>query len=96
MVSTSSAQSNLWTAAGEGDLDRVKHLVEVQETAADARDEHGYTALHAAVSWGHPEMLRYLTSKGGDINVTDNDGEWVQPFGRLPSYGVTLTGDLVP
>ena len=56
---------------------RSQHLIEDEGLAADVRDENGYTPVHAAVSWNHPELLRYLTSKGGRINVTDHDGEWV-------------------
>jgi ankyrin repeat protein len=77
MVETQSSQSNLWTAAGEGDLDRVKHLIEVEGTSPNAKDQNGYTAIHAAVSWAHPTLLRYLLSKGGDINIKDSDGECV-------------------
>lgn len=38
-------------------------------------DDNTYTPLHAAASWGHVDILRYLVSKGGDINITDEDGE---------------------
>lgn len=31
--------------------------------------------MHAAASYGHLELLEYLISKGGDINVTDEDGD---------------------
>jgi hypothetical protein len=30
---------------------------------------------HAAASYGHLELLEYLISKGGDINIADEDGE---------------------
>lgn len=30
---------------------------------------------HAAASYGHFELLEYLLSVGGDINVPDGDGE---------------------
>lgn len=31
--------------------------------------------MHAAASYGHIELLEYLVSKGGDVNVTDEDGD---------------------
>ena len=31
--------------------------------------------MHAAASYAHLELLEYLLSKGGDINLTDEDGE---------------------
>ncbi|KAI0314614.1 hypothetical protein OF83DRAFT_1063551, partial [Amylostereum chailletii] len=30
---------------------------------------------HAAASYGHLHILEYLISKGGDVNVVDNDGD---------------------
>jgi ankyrin repeat protein len=30
---------------------------------------------HAAASYAHLDLLEYLLSIGGDINITDNDGE---------------------
>ena len=30
---------------------------------------------HAAASWGHGELLRYLLENGGDANIGDSDGD---------------------
>ena len=30
---------------------------------------------HAAASYGHLDLLEYLISKGGDINISDEDGD---------------------
>ncbi|CAH7685699.1 ankyrin repeat-containing domain protein [Phakopsora pachyrhizi] len=67
-------RKNIWVAASDGEIDRVKELIEsgVEPTTAD---ENSYTPLHAAASWGHIEILRYLCSVGGDINITDSDGD---------------------
>ncbi|KAM0788382.1 hypothetical protein ACM66B_001521 [Microbotryomycetes sp. NB124-2] len=67
--------SNIWTAAGEGNFDRVRELVE-SGTPPSIRDENSYTPLHAAASWNHPEILNYLVvERGADVNTTDDDGE---------------------
>merc|ERR1711939_721271 len=68
-------QVNIWTAASDGDLERVKHLVENEGFSPNVKDNNGYTPIHAAVSWNHPTLLRYLLSRGGSINVTDSDGD---------------------
>jgi len=31
--------------------------------------------MHAAASYGHLNVLEYLISKGGNVNITDNDNE---------------------
>ncbi|KAF4571320.1 hypothetical protein EYR36_008649 [Pleurotus pulmonarius] len=83
--------SNIWVAAGDGDLPRVQHLVETQSTnvlasmtyrliddigiSPNQPDAHTYTPMHAAASYGHLHVLTYLISKGGDVNVTDHDGD---------------------
>ncbi|KAG8743386.1 hypothetical protein FRC12_015061 [Ceratobasidium sp. 428] len=67
---------NIWIAAGDGDLARVKELVEEQGMSPNAPDDViGYTPMHAAASYGHLNILEYLIEKGGDVNVTDEEGD---------------------
>ncbi|GAA5861257.1 hypothetical protein JCM8547_008535 [Rhodosporidiobolus lusitaniae] len=66
--------SNIWTAAGEGDVQQVQRLVESGVSPND-QDQHSYSPIHAAVSWNHPDILRYLLDKGGNINLADGDGD---------------------
>lgn len=77
--------SNIWLAAGEGKLDNVKQYIEQDNVSPNALDENAYSPLHAAASWNHPEILSYLVEKGGDINITDDDGE-------TPLYVVETVG----
>ena len=54
------------------------------------------TPLHAAASWAHPEILRYLVEKGGSINTTDEDGEtplYVVETTEMAALVVELGGD---
>ncbi|TDL19957.1 ankyrin [Rickenella mellea] len=66
---------NIWIAAGDGDLERVRELVEQHGISSNAPDQFTYTPMHAAASYGHINILEYLISKGGDVNVTDSDGD---------------------
>lgn len=76
-ASASSAGKNIWIAAGEGDLERVKECVDVEGTSPIAADEFTYTPLHAAASYGHLEILRYLlthpSAPSNAVNTTDSD-----------------------
>ncbi|KDN52113.1 ankyrin [Tilletiaria anomala UBC 951] len=78
-ASSSSSSSNIWEAAGEGDLARVKYLVDEQGMSPSVADQFTYTPLHAAASYGHAEVLRYLLSHPkcppDAVNVTDSDGD---------------------
>lgn len=97
--------ANLWTAASDGDVERVKvrcffahmkyvsysvmtglltfsqqqHLLSASSASGlnvNSKDESGYTAIHAAASWGHADLLRLLVSDyRGDVNIADNDGD---------------------
>ncbi|KAN0061570.1 hypothetical protein ACQY0O_006417 [Thecaphora frezii] len=70
---------NIWIAAGEGDLQRVKVLVDEQGISPTAADQFTYTPLHAAASYGHVDVLRYLLSHASTpsnaANTTDSDGD---------------------
>ncbi|KAL0570213.1 hypothetical protein V5O48_011750 [Marasmius crinis-equi] len=41
----------------------------------NAPDPFTYTPMHAAASYGHLQVLEYLISKGGNVNITDSDGD---------------------
>lgn len=69
------AEKNIWIAAGDGDLARVQALVENQAVSPNAPDTFTYTPMHAAASYGQLEVLEYLISHGGDVNVVDGDGD---------------------
>ncbi|KAG5638896.1 hypothetical protein H0H81_008955 [Sphagnurus paluster] len=83
-------QKNIWVAAGDGDLARVQHLVESQGKCPSAHlalahpspglspnipDPFSYTPMHAAASYAQLDVLAYLISRGGDVNITDDDGD---------------------
>lgn len=78
-VSAVSSGANVWVAVADGDMERVKFLLENEGMAPTSQDESGYTPLHAAASYNQHELLRYLLEQADDakeaINVTDNDGD---------------------
>ncbi|KAK6902916.1 hypothetical protein I204_07140 [Kwoniella mangroviensis CBS 8886] len=75
MVQASSSGKNLWVAASDGDLERVQYLIENEGFTPNDKDSNSYTPMHAAASYAHLELLNYLLSKGGNINIPDDDGE---------------------
>lgn len=67
---------NIWVAAGDGDLARVQILLESDASLTpNIPDDNTYTPMHAAASYGHLDVLHYLISRGGDVNVQDDDGD---------------------
>ena len=74
-----SSGANVWVAVADGDMERVKYLLEHEGVTSTSKDESGYTPLHAAASYNQHELLQYLLEQADDaqeaINVTDNDGD---------------------
>lgn len=55
-------------AAQDGNLDRLKYLVEQRGVDVETEDEHGLTALHCA-AWAYSEdCIEYLLQKGAYIH----------------------------
>ncbi|KAF8807033.1 ankyrin [Phlegmacium glaucopus] len=66
---------NIWVAAGDGDIDRVRELLEQQDLSPNVPDQFTYTPMHAAASYGQIDVLEFLISHGGDVNIADSDGD---------------------
>lgn len=54
----------------------VLSLLSQNPSIASQQDEHGYSLLHAAASYGHADLLRALVKDYNvDVNLLDEDGE---------------------
>jgi ankyrin repeat protein len=62
----------LLRAAAIGDRDAVHRLVRVADVNAAAKD--GWTALHAAAVFDHPEVVACLLTAGAVVDARDSDG----------------------
>ena len=71
------AASPLQRAAADGDLVRVRHLLECTTVFGnlDAIDENGRTALMIAAEGGHTALVRVLIDAGADLDAIDAKGQ---------------------
>lgn len=67
--------ANIWIAASDGDIRRVRQLLAEGKVTPNSADNNGYTPMHAAASYGHVELLNYLIEQKGDVNIRDSDGD---------------------
>lgn len=67
--------TNIWIASADNDQEYVKNALSSGTHTANDKDANGYTPIHAAASYAHVDLLRYLISHGGDVNITDEDGD---------------------
>ncbi|CAO1622627.1 unnamed protein product [Sympodiomycopsis kandeliae] len=72
--------TNVWIAASEGNQAQVESFFESDPSLKPTSpDQNTYTPLHAAASYAHHDLLRWLLthSRGSktDVDVTDEDGD---------------------
>lgn len=67
--------ANIWVAAADNQVDIVKSYLDSGKFTPDSKDPNGYTAIHAAASYGHIDLLKLLINSGGNINIQDNEGD---------------------
>ncbi|GMH75806.1 hypothetical protein TrST_g2 [Triparma strigata] len=65
---------NLHRAAAEGDLERVKKIVNKEEHKVTLRDENDWQPVHEAARGDNVEVLQYLVSKGARIEDETGGG----------------------
>lgn len=70
-------------------------LLRSDPSLAPAQDEHGYSLLHAAASYGHIDLLRSLVQEFKvDINLKDEDGETCLFVAEKPDIARCLVEEL--
>jgi uncharacterized protein len=71
---------DFWEAATAGASDRVRELVADDRDLVTARSSDGFTALHLAVFFGHPEIARMLLESGADVSARTTNALDNQPL----------------
>ena len=72
--------TNIWIAASEGNQSLVDEFFQSDSTLTPtSKDPNTYTPLHAAASYAHHDLLRWLLkherASPNDVNITDADGD---------------------
>lgn len=65
---------NIWVAASDGDINKVKQFVK-DGVSVNAKDENEYTPLAAAVSYCHDDLVAWLLQNDADPNLGDADND---------------------
>lgn len=69
---TEDAQPGVFDAARNGDLVRLKELVEQTPTAINQIDAHGNSPLNVAAASGQFDVATYLLSRSASVDVSNN------------------------
>lgn len=70
---------NLIESVRQGNLERVRNILESNPNLANERDDSGATPLHYAALQGHRSIAELLVDRGADINSPDSQ------FGATPA-----------
>ena len=72
-VLTKGHQMDLWTACKEGNLERVRQLIQDgRDVNTTIGDRFGTTPLICAAVWGHVQVVGELIRAGARVNAKDN------------------------
>jgi len=67
------SSSDLVWSLKNGDLDSVKELFETEKVDVNALLD-GRSPLHYAADYGQQDVIRYLITKGANVNAVDKHG----------------------
>jgi len=68
-----------------GDLEKVKSLIQNDKQLVNLKDDAGRTPLHWASRGVYPEIMQFLIQNGADVNALDNN--MVTPLISIASRG---------
>jgi len=60
---------DIFTAAEKGEMGMITELLSADPTLVTKHREDGWTALHLAAYYGHPEAVGILLARGADVNL---------------------------
>jgi uncharacterized protein len=71
-----SETENVWVLAGDGKVSEIDAILRNNSVLdANLQDEYGYSPLHAAVSYGHIDLIRLLMTYDAKVDIVDHDGD---------------------
>jgi ankyrin repeat protein len=77
--------TEILAAAGNGDVAKVRLLLDRNPNLAFSKNKEGFTALHYAASYGYLEIAELLLTKNADVNAKTSKGD--TPLHYAASYG---------
>jgi ankyrin repeat protein len=84
--------ADVFEAAAVGDADRLGALLDLDPARVAAYAEDGFTPLHLAAFFGHPEAVALLLDRGADADAVAANDSRVRP---LHSAAAGRDGDCV-
>lgn len=84
----------LMNAVNSNDIEGVNFFAKAGQSALDAKNIGGATALHIAARNKNLELIKILITNGADVNISDNDG-WTPLMRAASSNSPEIVSELL-
>jgi len=83
---------DVFEAAAIGDVERLRELLDGDASLATAWSEDGFTPLHFAAFFGHPDAAKLLADQGADIEARSTNEQFA--LDAAPLHSASAAGQL--
>jgi uncharacterized protein len=84
-VAESRSDLDVFEAAAIGDVERLRELLEGDAALANAWSEDGFTPVHFAAFFGHPDAAKLLIERGADLEARSKNEQFALDAAALHS-----------
>jgi ankyrin repeat protein len=82
---------DVFEAAGMGDIDRLRTLLDADPSLANAWSDDGFTPLHFAAFFGHPEAAKLLADRGAGLEARSTNEQFA--LDATPLHSAAAAGE---
>jgi len=75
-IPVTTGSTNAHTAAQQGNVHKLKSIIDKEEHLVKKPDANGWQPLHEGARAGHVEVVKLLVEKGADVNALTGDGDY--------------------
>eukprot|EP00933_Yihiella_yeosuensis_P042729 TRINITY_DN37403_c0_g1_i1.p1 TRINITY_DN37403_c0_g1~~TRINITY_DN37403_c0_g1_i1.p1 ORF type:complete len:351 (+),score=47.33 TRINITY_DN37403_c0_g1_i1:72-1055(+) len=90
-IAASRNQQDLWNAATDGDLQKMRRAIDRGAQVDVPRPPSGWTALICAAQNGHTEMVETLVTLKANLEIKDDEGHTALMFAARGNHTSTVT-----
>jgi uncharacterized protein len=84
-IANAKADLDVFEAAGMGDVERLGALLAADPTLVNAWSDDGFTPLHFAAFFGHPQAVRLLAERGAPLEARSTNEQFALDASPLHS-----------